>query len=317
MRKRRVLVIGGTGHIGSYLVPRLLTAGYEVVVFSKGTTKPYPKHPLWEKVEFIRGERAEEEKKGMFAEHIRSLAPDAVIDLIAFEPDSAKILVEALSGSETHLLMCTTAWVYGKTKTVPTCEEAPRVPENEYAHKKVQIEDILITAREKVCTTIIRPTHITGPGKSFVTPFGDHNVETLQRICDGEEIVLLDGGVGTLHHVHPQDVSELFFAALENPRKSVGEVFNCGGKYAMTFLGLAEFLFALVGKPLRVRTMSLEEYHKQFGYPEEAAMHVRQGCCVSMEKAKEMLHFIPRYTPEGAVMEAFYDLIQMGVLHMR
>ena len=26
----RVLVIGGTGHIGSYLVPRLLLAGHEV-----------------------------------------------------------------------------------------------------------------------------------------------------------------------------------------------------------------------------------------------------------------------------------------------
>jgi len=82
----------------------------------------------------------------------------------------------------------------------------------------------------------------------------------------------------------------------------------------MTFFGLAELLFGLVGKPLRVRSMSLEAYAAQFGYPEEAAMHVRQGCCVAMEKAKEILGFVPFYTPEGAVMEAFYDLLKRGVL---
>lgn len=316
MRSKNVFLIGGTGHIGSYLVPRLVAEGYKVTVFSQGQTRPYPENPLWERVAWIRGKREEEEKAGRFAERIRSLRPDIIVDLIAFEPESAAILVEALSGSETHLLMCTTAWVYGKTRTVPTHEDAPRIPENDYARKKVQIEDILFAAQNKVQVTIIRPTHITGPGKSFVTPFGDHNLETLQKICDGEEIILLDGGFSTLHHVHPQDVAGLFFAALENPRKSVGEAFNSGGRYAMTFFGLAEFLFDLVGKPLRVRSMSLEEYSTHFGYPEEAAMHVRQGCCVSMEKAKEILGFVPRYTPEGAVMDAFYDLVKRGVLHL-
>lgn len=286
------------------------------MVFSQGQTRPYPENPLWERVEWIRGKREEEEKTGSFAERLRLLQPDIIVDLIAFEPESAKVLVETLSGSETHLLMCTTAWVYGKTRTVPTHEGAPRFPENDYARKKVQIEDILFAAQTRVQVTIIRPTHITGPGKSFVTPFGDHDVGTLQRIIDGEEIILLDGGFSTLHHVHPQDVAELFFMALENPKKSVGESFNSGGRYAMTFFGLAELLFGLVGKPMRVRLMLLEEYSNQFGYPEEAAMHVRQGCCVSMEKAKEILGFTPRYTPEGAVMEAFYDLVTRGVLRM-
>jgi nucleoside-diphosphate-sugar epimerase len=311
---RRVLVIGGTGHIGSYLVPGLVAAGYEVLVFSQGKTRPYPEHPLWERVQRLEGNREVEEKSGVLGERIRALKLHALVDLIAFEPESAEILIEALSGSETHLLMCTTAWVYGKTRVVPTFEDAPRFPENDYARKKVQIEDLLFEAKGKVQSTIIRPTHITGPGKSFVTPFGDHEVGTLQKIIDGREIVLLDGGFSTLHHVHPRDVAGLFFAALENRVQSVGEAFNCGGKYAMTFFGLAEFLFSLVGKPLRVRSMSLEEYAAQFGYPEEAAMHVRQGCCVAMEKAKEILGFVPFYTPEGAVMEAFYDLLKRGVL---
>jgi nucleoside-diphosphate-sugar epimerase len=150
-----------------------------------------------------------------------------------------------------------------------------------------------------------------------VTPFGDHNPQTLQKILNGEEVILLDGGFSTLHHVHPQDVAGLFFAALENPKASLGEVFNCGARYAMTFFSLGEFIATSFGKPFHFRPMSLEEYTERFGYPEEAALHVRQGCCVLMQKARELLGFVPHYTPEGAVLEAMHDLIARGILEVK
>lgn len=300
-------------------MPRLVGFGYEVFVYAKGVTKPYPYSPLWERVTLIPGNREEDEKKGTLGEHLRRIRPDIVVDLIAFEPESARFLLEVLSGEDTHLLVCTTAWVYGKTRVVPTPEDAPRFPENDYARKKVEIEDLLFAAQRegKLQVTIIRPTHITGPGKTFVTPFGDHNPETLKRILKGEEIILLDGGFSTLHHVHPQDVADLFFAALTKPKASIGEAFNCGARHAMTFFGLGEFLASSFGQPFRFRSMSLEEYTERFGYPEEAALHVRQGCCVSMEKARELLGFVPRYTPEAAVLEAMHDLIARGVLEVK
>ena len=33
----RVVVIGATGHIGTYLVPRLVDRGHEVIAVSRGT----------------------------------------------------------------------------------------------------------------------------------------------------------------------------------------------------------------------------------------------------------------------------------------
>uniref|UniRef100_A0A7V3YH28 NAD-dependent epimerase/dehydratase family protein n=1 Tax=Candidatus Caldatribacterium californiense TaxID=1454726 RepID=A0A7V3YH28_9BACT len=317
--KGRVLVIGGTGHIGSYLVPRLVSFGYRVFVYARGTTQPYPSSPLWQRVTLISGNREEDERKGILQEHIRAIQPQAVIDLIAFEPESARALLEVLRGSDVHLFVCTTAWVYGKTRVIPTPEDAPRLPENDYARKKVLIEDILFAASKKgeLKLTVIRPTHITGPGKTFVTPFGDHNPQTLQKILNGEEVILLDGGFSTLHHVHPQDVAGLFSAALENPKASLGEVFNCGARYAMTFFSLGEFIATSFGKPFHFRPMSLEEYTERFGYPEEAALHVRQGCCVLMQKARELLGFVPHYTPEGAVLEAMHDLIARGILEVK
>lgn len=46
----KVVVIGGTGHVGSYLVPRLVQAGYSVTVVSRGDRKPYFPHAAWDSV---------------------------------------------------------------------------------------------------------------------------------------------------------------------------------------------------------------------------------------------------------------------------
>ena len=49
----RIVVIGGTGHIGTYLVPSLVSAGHETVVVSRGARKPYRDDPLWREVELV------------------------------------------------------------------------------------------------------------------------------------------------------------------------------------------------------------------------------------------------------------------------
>jgi len=46
----RVVVIGATGHIGSYLVPRLVRGGHEVIALSRGAREPYQPSPQWREV---------------------------------------------------------------------------------------------------------------------------------------------------------------------------------------------------------------------------------------------------------------------------
>ncbi len=46
----RVVVIGATGHIGTYLVPRLVCGGHEVIAMSRGAREPYQASPLAEKL---------------------------------------------------------------------------------------------------------------------------------------------------------------------------------------------------------------------------------------------------------------------------
>ena len=104
----RAVIIGGSGHVGTYLVPRLVEAGFDVVNVARGQRQPYQPHGLWKSVETVILDREAEEKAGSFGRKVRDLKPDVVIDMICFTMDSAKQLAEALRGRVGHFLHCGT-----------------------------------------------------------------------------------------------------------------------------------------------------------------------------------------------------------------
>ena len=53
----RVIIIGGSGHVGTYLVPRLIEAGHEVVNVTRGHRAPYLPHRAWDRVTTVRIDR--------------------------------------------------------------------------------------------------------------------------------------------------------------------------------------------------------------------------------------------------------------------
>src|SRR3954471_4433558 len=106
----RIVVIGGSGHIGTFLVPRVVRAGHEVVNVSRGQRSSYVDDPAWQQVERVVVDRAAEDRAGTFAGRVADLRPDVVIDLICFTLDSATALVDGLRGETGHLLHCGSIW---------------------------------------------------------------------------------------------------------------------------------------------------------------------------------------------------------------
>src|SRR5437016_12603293 len=98
----RVIVIGGSGHIGTYLTPRLCEAGHAVAWVSRSTRQPYRPDPAWSRVELVTLDRA----APGFGTAILKLRPDAVIDLISYTLESTRELVEAIDGLVAHFLHC-------------------------------------------------------------------------------------------------------------------------------------------------------------------------------------------------------------------
>src|SRR5580704_6327138 len=124
----RVIVIGGTGHIGTYLTPRLVEDGHQVISVSRGRREPYQPNAAWQHVRRVSMDRAAEEAEGTFGPRIRELQADAIVDITCYTPASARHLVEALRGSVQHFLHCGTIWVHGPTVKGPIREDEPRKP---------------------------------------------------------------------------------------------------------------------------------------------------------------------------------------------
>ncbi len=119
----RVVIIGGSGHIGSYLTPKLVQAGHSVTCVSRGLRQPYVASKAWEEVRTAALDRDAEEAAGTFGGKIAEMSPDWVIDLTAYTLGSARQLVEALRGRVQHFLHCGTIWVHGPTVEAPVTEE--------------------------------------------------------------------------------------------------------------------------------------------------------------------------------------------------
>src|SRR5262245_51190090 len=102
----RIVIIGGTGHIGSYLTPRLVEVGHTALCVSRGQKTPYQKHAAWQVVEYVEMDREIEEASENFGERIAALDAHVVIDLTCYKPESAHQLVDALRGRIEHLLHC-------------------------------------------------------------------------------------------------------------------------------------------------------------------------------------------------------------------
>src|SRR3712207_1803584 len=128
----RIVVIGATGHIGTYLVPRLVRGGHEVVALSRGERDPHLAAPEWRPVRRVTADREAEEAAGAFGERVAALAADAVVDLLCFTPGSARQLVDALRPTRPLLVHCGTVWVHGPAARVPVTEDEPRTAYGDY-----------------------------------------------------------------------------------------------------------------------------------------------------------------------------------------
>ena len=148
----RIIVIGGTGHIGSFLTPRLWEAGHEVTCVSRGLKQPYRKHTAWKRVKHILLDRLEEERSGQFGERIAALDGQVIIDLTCYTLESAQQLVASLQGRIQHLLHCGTIWVHGPSVEVPTSEDAPRTPFGDYGVRKAAIERWLLDEARQIAS---------------------------------------------------------------------------------------------------------------------------------------------------------------------
>src|SRR5215210_3077533 len=285
----RVLVVGATGHIGSYLVPRLVRAGHDVVALSRGERAPYHEAPEWRSVQRVSVDRDAEDAAGTFGARVAALRPDAVADLICFTADSARQLVDALRRTRPMLLHCGTIWVHGRAARVPLTEDEPRTAYGEYGTQKAAIEAMLHreTLAGGVPSVVLHPGHISGAGWPVITPAGNLDPDVWRRLATGEPLPLPALGLGVLNHVHADDVAQAFERALTRPA-AIGSSFHVVSEQAMTMRGLAAGAAGWFGREALLDLVEWAEFERRVGagHAEATREHVARSIAASIDRAR-------------------------------
>jgi nucleoside-diphosphate-sugar epimerase len=307
----RVVVIGATGHIGSYLVPRLVRAGHQVTALSRGTREPYHASAEWGLVTRVAADRDEEDTYGTFGERIAALGPDVVIDLICFTAASARLLINALRPTRPLLIHCGTIWVHGPALRVPVTEDEPRTAYGEYGTGKAEIETLLHrqTRAGGVPAVVLHPGHISGPGWPVITPAGNLDPVVWTQLATGQPVALPDHGLGVLHHVHADDVAQAFERAISRPA-AIGASFHVVAEQAMTLRGLATGVAGWFGREPQLDFVDWAEFERRVGA--EHASVTREHTFRSITASIGRAGYAPRYSPLDALREALAWLAAHG-----
>lgn len=211
-----VLVIGGTGYIGSHTVEELARRGHEVSVFARGSLRPF----LPQAVRFIKGDRHNAEDLAQ----LRSYRFEAVIDINAYTREESQAVIN-LFGNDLHrFIHLSTISVYPLTSAMPLAEDSPLVtdPTLHYGYNKAECERALRWAftRNGFPYVAIRPPAVFGPRD-------DKSRENyyLKRMIAGGPVIIPDSGVMPIFAVYVKDLAMAMVNAI-TAEGTTGKAFN-------------------------------------------------------------------------------------------
>jgi UDP-glucose 4-epimerase len=176
----RVLVTGGAGFIGSYLVPKLLEEGLEVLVFDLASN-PKSLAPAMDQVTYVRGDLASAADlyRVMMAEKITEVfhlgsvlaGPCEANPVQGFRINfqSTQALLDAsLALKIKRFIMISSISVFGRNVPEPVRDDAVKDPETIYGQTKLASEHLLLWYARKrgLDTSALRFTGAFGPGRT-------------------------------------------------------------------------------------------------------------------------------------------------------
>jgi nucleoside-diphosphate-sugar epimerase len=299
----RVLITGGAGYVGSALTPRLLGAGYDVVVYDLMYfgSDHLPNHP---KLTVVQADIRDTAKFRWACEGV-----DAVIHLACISNDPSFELDESLSKTINYdcfepmvaaakgagvrrFIYASTSSVYGVSDAPDVTEDHPLVPITLYNRYKGMCEPLLFThhSPDFTCVTI-RPSTVCGYAPRLRL---DLTVNILTSHAITKRKITVFGGEQMRPNLHVEDMCDLYELLLELPAaKIAGETFNAGyrnmkvGDIAEVVRKVVEEEFPELAPIEVVRTPSndIRSYH------------------VNSDKIRRAIGYAPKRSVEDAVRD--------------
>jgi UDP-glucose 4-epimerase len=258
---RKVLVTGGAGFIGSHIVERLLSQGYDVGVVDNlatgskenlsGVDGRFRWHSVdirdWDSVMSTMDGYDAVVHEGALVSVTRSVEDPLTTNATNVD-GTVNVLKAAVDCGVKRLVYASSSSVYGETETLPKQESMPTRPVSPYAVSKLAAEGYC-RAFAKVYgirTVSLRYFNVYGP-RQKAGPYSGVIPAFIKQIGSGASPVVFGDGEQTRDFTFVDDVVEANLLSLTRD-VAPGSVFNIGSGRTHTINQLAGMVARLMGR---------------------------------------------------------------------
>ena len=297
---RKVLVTGGAGYVGARLIPRLLSAGFDVRVldtcwYGVNVLDEYLRSPNFELV--VGDIRNAALVKSCVAGctdvvHLACISNDPSYDLNpklgeeinfdAFEP----LVKQSRDAGVRRFIYASSSSVYGVKEEENVTEELSLNPLTDYSKYKAMCETILLDrVSDEFAAVVLRPATICGysPRQRL-----DLSVNILTNHAISNGVIKVFGGDQFRPNLHIDDMCSAYLNVLMQPVSRInGRIYNVGGEN-LTIRNIASKVSEVVGGDLELQ---VEKSDDQRSYR------------ISSDRVLKELSFQPSFTVRDAIID--------------
>ncbi len=257
MKKKKFLIIGSTGFIGSHLTRRIAKDGYEVISFSRSDKPPI------EGIMHMQGDLRDEKS---IARLLRTRS-DIVVSLVGLSGQTQTNINHKKSfqintlahikfldgiikiGSNTKMIFSSSRLEYGKPRYLPVDEKHPIQPISFYGIHKHLVTAYCQFLNHKygLPTVVLRASNPYGPYKrKQIVSYNVINHFIHQAMRD-DTLSIFGGGAQKRDYIFIDDCIDAIMAVALNSISN-GEIYNIGGGVGISLYDAACTIIKTVGK---------------------------------------------------------------------
>ena len=303
LKPTKVLVTGGAGFIGSYLVDRLIKEGHKVIVvdnLSSGKKENLNKRAKFYKID-IRSPKIHQILKKEKIESVFHLAAQPLVENAYKNPieslevnimGTANVLESCrLKGDLKSIIVASSDKAYGKSKSLPYTEKTPLAGDHPY--------DVSKTAVDLIAQTYFKTYGLPVTIARFSNTFGprDYNFSRIipgifQSIIKNKELLIRSDGKMIREYTYVKDIAEGLIKLAQNIDKIKGESFNFGSKNIFSVIEVIQKIEKILNVKIRYKVLNIakNEIPKQY---------------LDWSKAKKILNWRPKHSFKEGIIESF------------
>jgi len=311
----RVLITGGAGFIGSHLCDALVSRGKEVTILdnlSSGSKQNIKQ--LEGKVKVFHGDIRDKNLVKSLVEDcdlVLHMAAVLGVDNILENPIESistnfygsEVVMSAALKFDKRIVIASTSEIYGKNNKQPLSEIDDRVigsPQKlrwNYSDAKALEEAIahFLFLTKQLRVTTIRFFNTVGPRQTG--KYGMVIPRFVKAAMEGKPLQIFGNGSQSRVFCHVSDTKEAVLALAAND-KSIGEVFNVGGKVEISILELAKMIINQTGSKSEI---SFTEYKDAYA----AGFEDMERRVPDISKLKNFIDWEPKLGLEKIIEDVY------------